>query len=177
LAARGPSRPYADRNSPFFNGLLKDSSVLLLGTYRDAEVKSSSEVGKFIGELGREGSTLPLGGLSQAEIAELVEAKAGSRADDGLVERLYEATDGNPLFVDGVVQLMLADGSIDRTREYDQGFKIPDGVRESIRRRIAALSEQHNSVLVIAAVIGNEFDLGLLRRVSGKSPEELVNLL
>jgi predicted ATPase len=60
-----------------------------------------------------------------------------------------------------VVQLMLADGNIDPTRTVGQDFKKTDGVRESIRRRLSALSEQPNLILVIAAAIGNEFDLGL----------------
>ena len=156
---------------------LKDSAVFVLGTYRDADFKSSPELSKSIGALSRHGSTIPLGGLSEAEVAELVEAKAGRPADRSLVKRLYQATDGNPLFVDGVVKLMLADGEIDRTRGADCDLRIPDGVRESIRQRLAALSERPYSILVTAAVIGNEFDVGLLQQVSGRKPEELVDLL
>jgi phosphohistidine swiveling domain-containing protein len=41
-------------------------------------------------------------------------------------------------------------------------------VRESIRRRLAALSIETNSLLSIASVIGNDFNIKLIVGVSGK---------
>ena len=87
---------------------------------------------------------------------------------------MYHATNGNPLFVDGVVRLLAAEGKLERTGFDGSGFKIPDGVRESIRRQLAALSDEANALLSIASVIGNEFDTRLLERVSGRSPEQIV---
>ena len=113
----------------------KDVSLLMIGTYRDAEVRQSPELGKLIGDLIREGRTVSVGGLSQAEVGEFVERSSAKKADDKLVADLYRATDGNPLFVDGVVRLLAAEGKLARTGFDGAAFKIPDGVRESIRRR------------------------------------------
>ena len=152
----------------------KDVRILIVGTYRDAEVRQSPELGKLIGDLIREGRTLSIAGLTQAEVGEFIERSSAKKADDKLVANLYHATDGNPLFVDGVVRLLAAEGTLDRTGLVGSPFKIPDGVRESIRRRLAALSDEANSLLAIASVIGNEFEMRLLERVSGRSPERII---
>ena len=152
----------------------KHERILVVGTYRDTEVRQSPELGKLIGDLIREGRTVSIAGLSQAEVGEFIERSSAKKATDKLVEDLYHATDGNPLFVDGVVRLPAAEGKLERTGFDGAAFKIPDGVRESIRRRLAALSDETNSMLSIAAVIGNEFEMRLLERVSGHSPEQIV---
>lgn len=152
----------------------KDARLLIIGTYRDVEVRQSLELGKLIGDLAREGRTVSMAGLSQAEVGEFIERSSATKADEKLVADLYRATDGNPLFVDGIMRLLAAEGKLERTGFDGSGFKIPDGVRESIRRRLAALSHQANSLLSIASVIGSEFDMRLLEQVSGHSPEQIV---
>ena len=152
----------------------KDAPILVVGTYRDAEVRQSPELGKLIGDLIREGRTVSIAGLSQAEVGEFIERSAAKKADAKLVADLYHATDGNPLFVDGVVRLLAAEGKLARTAFDGTAFKIPDGVRESIRRQLDALSDEANSMLSIASVIGNEFDARLLERVSVRSTEQIV---
>jgi tetratricopeptide (TPR) repeat protein len=152
----------------------KNARILVVGTYRDAEVRQSPEVGKLIGDLIREGRTVAIAGLSRDEVGEFIERSAAKKADDKLVADLYQATDGNPLFVDGVVRLLAAEGELARTGSDRSAFKIPDGVRESIRRQLAALSDQAKSLLSIASVIGNEFDTRLLERVSTRSTEQVV---
>jgi tetratricopeptide (TPR) repeat protein len=148
--------------------------ILIVGTYRDAEVRQSPELGKLIGDLTREGQTVSIAGLSQAEVGEFVERSSAKTADDKLVADLYRATDGNPLFVDGVVRLLAAEGKLERTGFDGSSFKIPDGVRESIRRQLAALSDEAKGLLSIASVIGNEFGMRLLERVSERSTEQIV---
>ncbi|HZY60769.1 MAG TPA: ATP-binding protein, partial [Candidatus Binataceae bacterium] len=65
------------------------ASILLVGTYRDAEVRRSPALGNLIGALSREARSIPLGGLSKAEVAKLVEAIAGQTSDEDLVSRVY----------------------------------------------------------------------------------------
>src|SRR5215472_17924737 len=157
----------------FIARIIKDVPLLIVGTYRDAEVKNSPELGKLVGDLLREGRPLPLTGLSKAEVGELIASRTGRVVDEGLVADLFRATDGNALYVEGVARLLESDKTaIDRHR-----FKIPDGVRESIRRRLAALSGEANSLLSIASVIGTEFDTRLLERVSQCAAEQVVECL
>ena len=158
----------------FIAGQIKDARILMVGTYRDTEVRQSLELSKLIGDMNREGYSIPLAGLSQAEVGEFVESSAGKKADDKLIADLYQATDGNPLFVDGVVRLLVAEGKLSHARLDSCAFSIPDGVRESIRRRLVKLSEETNLMLSIASVIGNDFETGLLGRVSGTVAEEII---
>lgn len=153
---------------------LVDSRLTLLGTYRDTEVRRSPDLSKHIAELHREGWTLPLAGLSPAELEEFVESRAGRKADPRLIKRLHTATDGNPLFVDGVVRLMLAEGELGSERTAGETFRIPDGVRGSIRRQLDSLPERTNSILEIAAVIGNDFESAVLQAVCGGNAEDLA---
>jgi predicted ATPase len=91
----------------FIAGHSKDAGILVVGTYRDTEVRQSQELTRLIGDLSREGHSIPIAGLSKAEVGELVASSSGKRADEKLVGDLYQATDGNPLFVDGLCDYWL----------------------------------------------------------------------
>jgi tetratricopeptide (TPR) repeat protein len=78
------------------------------------------------------------------------------------------------LYVEGVVRLLESKEKPEHAANHRDGFKIPDGVRESIRRQLAALSDEANSLVSIASVIGNEFDSRLLELVSERSLEQIV---
>jgi tetratricopeptide (TPR) repeat protein len=155
----------------FLAGHSKNARIMVVGTYRDTEVRQSQELARLVGELSREGHSLPIVGLSEAEVGEFIANSSARKAQGKLVAELYEATDGNPLFVDGVVRLLVAEGKLDRAGD---PFKIPDGVQESIRRRLVKLPEETNQLLSIGSVIGNEVEAPLLAEVSGSAPEEIV---
>jgi AAA ATPase domain len=156
---------------------LAGAAVLIIGTYRDVEVRRSPDLSKHIGDLSREARSIPLAGLSEGEVAQFVALTSGQSKDEKLVSRLYAATDGNPLFVDGIVRIMLADDRAGHGSGSNHSFKIPDSVREAIRRRLAALSDEAGSLLASAAAIGKEFDVSLLLKVSSLPAEETQRLL
>jgi tetratricopeptide (TPR) repeat protein len=54
---------------------------------------------------------------------------------------------------------------------------VPEGVRETIRRRLSLLSNDAKAVLSIASVAGHEFEFECLRRVASKATESLVEAL
>ena len=153
---------------------LAGASILLVGTYRDVEVRRSRPLGKLIGEISREARSIPLAGLSEAEVANFVESLAGQRFDDKLVARLYAATNGNPLFIDGIVRLLIAGGA---PAASDAPFSIPGGVREAIHLRLGRLSQQTNATLSVAAAIGNEFEVRRCQLVAGFPADQVHPLL
>jgi tetratricopeptide (TPR) repeat protein len=156
---------------------LASAGILIVGTHRDLEVRRSPELSKHIGDLSREARCLPLSGLNQAEVAHFVELSSGQTPDDKVVARLHAATAGNPLFVDGVVRMLRGDHSAGNETPSHHDFKIPDTVREAIRRRLAMLPDEAHSLLKVAAVIGNEFDADLCLRVGEVSRDEFNLLL
>src|SRR5215467_8354954 len=132
--------------------------IVLLGTYREVEVRRSEELHKRIADLTREGSTLPLRGLSDREVATFAESIAGRQLPEQIVSRVCAATSGNPLFVEGIVRLVVADAHSSEPAADGGSFKIPDGVRAAIRLRLNSLTPGTRSILQSAAAIGNDFD-------------------
>jgi tetratricopeptide (TPR) repeat protein len=155
---------------------LKDAPVLIIGTYREIEVRRPPELSQLIGELTREGTHVPLFALSREEAARMIEARKGAPAAPRLVSEIYQATAGNPLFIDGLVRVLIAKDRLSAATRLDlAAFRVPDGVREAIRQWLALLANK--SALIIAATIGQEFDLTCLERVTQLPRDQLVNLL
>src|SRR5206468_423617 len=78
----------------------------------------------------------------------------------------------NPFFVDEVVRLLSAEGRLDSEAQV-AALRIPDGVRETIRHRLAPLPDRARILLATAAVIGRQFRLDTLQRVCELEPAEL----
>lgn len=155
---------------------LKDAAVLIIGTYRDIEVRRSPPLSQLIGELTREGTQVPLFALSREEAARMIEARKGGPPVPRVVSEIYQATAGNPLFIDGLVRVLITEDRLSGATRLDlAAFRVPDGVREAIRRWLALLSNR--SVLIIAATIGQEFELSCLQRVAQLSRDQLLDLL
>ncbi|WP_020662563.1 BTAD domain-containing putative transcriptional regulator [Amycolatopsis benzoatilytica] len=116
-------------------------SVLLVATYRTTEV--SADLTGALGRLARaDPIRLYLGGLSVDAVAELV------GTDSAAV--IHRRSGGNPFFVKELARVLDAEGD------------LPDGVRDVVRNRLAALPGHVRVVLDKAAVIGADVDLGLL---------------
>lgn len=140
------------------------SPILILGTYRDAEVSGRHPLSQTLGNLVRERHyrRVQLGGLTTREVGEFVSSSAGIELTDSALETIHDRTDGNPLFVNEVVELIdPSEVSVDRA----WADRIPEGVRDAIGTRLGRLSETCNQTLRTASVIGREFDFSLLRRL------------
>jgi hypothetical protein len=113
----------------------------IVGTYRDFEVRRSKDLPHLIGTLMRTAHHIPLGGLDRAESNSLVEAIAGSPISEHAASLIFQATDGNPFFVEGCVRLLCSERVDLRSHKPSLQLKVPQGVSESIRRRCSALCD------------------------------------
>lgn len=157
---------------------LRDAAVLLVATYRSAEVERSPERAELLGHVGRFGKRLPLSGLDQTQVAALIEQVCEVRPSVALASAVHRTTEGNPFFVDEVARLLAAEGVAKLPDERAVALlRIPHGVREAVRERLRPLSEGCRAVLSVAAVIGREFDLRLLQAAAAQPVEVLLNLL
>ena len=141
------------------------SPLLILCTFRDVEVTGRHPLTQTLGNLFRERhfQRVHLSGLSQQEVGEVVEANTGFTLPNEALETVHRRTEGNPLFVNAVVELTRVDQFPDHFDENGAWASvIPDGVRDAIGRRLARLSDRCNHVLRTASVIGREFDFPLL---------------
>ena len=101
----------------FFVREIAASSVLVLGTYRDVEVTGSHPLSQTLGNLVRERHyrRVQLDGLTQQEVGEFVESSKGVSLTDDILETIHSRTDGNPLFVNEVVELIDPDQMTENT--------------------------------------------------------------
>jgi tetratricopeptide (TPR) repeat protein len=155
----------------FVSVQLSGSRVFVSCCYRDTEV--GPDLAAALADLRREGVTqrVALTGLDRAATARLLTDTMGSPPTDDLVARVQEETQGNPLFVAEVGRLLDADGW------RDGQLPIPDGVRETISRRLERCSDRCRDALEVAAVFGREFELAPLARVCGMEEDELATAI
>jgi len=156
---------------------LRDVRILLLGTYREVEVRQAPAVAEILGALGRDGHHVPLRGLGEEEVRRFLEETIGRSPAPVLVRAVHRETEGNPFFVD-IVRLLVAERALERHEDPSPGrFPVPQGVREAIRRRLAPLPPPAREALALASVVGREFDLAILHRACGLDPEALLETL
>jgi len=157
--------------------VLHDANVLIVGTYREVEMRRSPERSPLMDHIVRDALLLPIAGLTEREVGDLVAGRAAAAPATGIVAELHRATAGNPLFVDGVLRALAAEGRLGGARIDLAGFKLPENVRGAIRRRLGLLSPDARAVLTTAAVIGQESDHELLSLVQGHTLEKLAALM
>jgi eukaryotic-like serine/threonine-protein kinase len=159
---------------------LDGSRVLVIGTYRDVDPTVRDPLASTLSEVARQRVTrrVHLGGLTQADVARYIELEIGAAPSADLASAIQDETEGNPLFVGEVVRLLAAEGDlalVDGKTLSTLG--VPQGVREVIGRRLRRLSDESARVLTLASVVGREFRVDVLERLSELSAEELLELL
>jgi DNA-binding SARP family transcriptional activator/tetratricopeptide (TPR) repeat protein len=155
--------------------------LLVVVTYRDVDLARGHPLSQTFAELTRERlfERIPLRGLSESDVAGFIEGSVGLAPPAGLVSMVYGQTEGNPLFVTEVVQLLEQEGKLapERlTQRRDWSVGVPEGLREVISRRLDRLSDLCNSVLELASVIGREFRLDQLAPLVEASDDELLGV-
>jgi len=167
---------------------LRDIPLLILATYRDVEVRRSAWRAELLGTVARESRSISLRGLSAEAVARFIAQSAQQAPSPALVDAVYQATEGNPFFVDEVVHLLVAEGRLQQPlggppRGAMLGaallgtFRVPDAVREAIHRRVDPLSAAVREVLEVASIIGREFEQIPLQHVCGVPAERLLERL
>ncbi len=126
---------------------------------------------------------LRLDPLGEESAEEMLSALLGDGKDLAPLKRLIiERTEGNPFFMEETVLVLFDEGALKRngavklTQPLNQ-LKIPPTVQAILASRIDRLAADHKDLLQTLAVIGMEFQLGLVRKVIGESAQELEPML
>ena len=93
--------------------------------------------------------------LDQLAAAELVRAILGSEVDPATIDRLYERSGGNPLFLEELTTLVA---------EHGAGGELPDSLRALVSARLDQLASDQRAVLDNAAVLGGSGSVAALVR-------------
>lgn len=148
----------------FLTREIPTARVLVLATYRDAEIR----VAPVLGDLLARGERIRLQGLDAAAVAALIADRLGDAPDPALVRAVLAESKGNPFFVRELLGGAAAPGA---------PLRIPALLRDVVRRRLAPLSTEARGGLSAAAVIGREFDAATLARILSVGREAVLGWL
>jgi len=125
---------------------------------------------------------LRLDPLGEEEAHELLAALLGEETSperQALEQLILEKTEGNPFFMEELVQTLAEEGVLTGERgryrlERSPGeLHVPATVQGVLAARIDRLPPEEKDLLQTLAVIGKEFSAGLLRRVAERSEDDL----
>jgi len=202
LGAAGANRPvvvvlddlqWADAQTlqllRFLVGSDRPLQVVLVATFRESDLTADHPLSEVLAWLHRQigVSRISLRGLGDVELLALMEAGAGhSVSEEGIALRdaLARETDGNPFFVGELLRHLAETGAVYQdadgrwTADGDvREHGLPISVREVIGQRVTRLGAEAERVLSIAAVIGRDFELGVLASASDTSEDALLDVL
>ena len=95
---------------------------------------------------------------------------------------IIERTEGNPFFMEEMVQalfeqgVLVRNGAVKLAKPLDE-IRVPPTVQAILASRIDRLPAAEKELLQTLAVLGREFSSGLIKRVAGKSDDELERML
>ncbi len=150
---------------------LRGMSLLIVVTFRDVEANQSAEVEQAIGRLSREGTSLWLARLSEADSLELLACHV-QELDPQVAATLWRRAQGNPLFLEQLGRLLSIHGEPALARA-----ELPAGVRDVIRARLARWSARTRALLEAAAVSGDEMDAVLIAEAAQAAVPEVASAL
>src|SRR5262245_26892318 len=153
---------------------LRDRRLLVLGTYREAELRHAAAGGRALGDLVAASHELTLGGLTPDDVGQYAAAMLGRLPTTETVEAIHRATEGNAFFVTEIVRLLHARGKLEDAAIRSGLLDLPAEIHEVIRRRIKPLSSTGRHVLAAAAVLGPEFEVDTLARVVGQPVDAIL---
>ena len=149
---------HADEQSLAILGVLareiSRARIVLVGTYRDAEVGQAHPLAGNLSDLSRLShyERFTLSGLSREDVARLL-----SQSKEGVahsLDSIMAATDGNSLFVTEIIR---AAGQLKSDDKTGSAALLPRSLRDVILGRLRHLSADCRSAVDIASVIGREF--------------------
>jgi DNA-binding CsgD family transcriptional regulator len=159
--------------------------LLIIASYRDTELEVGRPLAHTLENLTRQelSQRIDLRRLSKEEVAALLAARGQSSPPASLLQSVFAETEGNPFFVQEVLEYLAGSGRLfDAEGGWQTGLSlgdadVPQGVRLVIGRRLERLSEECRGVLVLGALLGRTFAFALLREMAGLSEDALIGLV
>ncbi|MGH6909423.1 MAG: ATP-binding protein, partial [Phenylobacterium sp.] len=164
---------------------LRESPVLMIGTYRDTDLDAGQPFAETMRELIRErlAEDIPLKRLGATDVAALLEGRAHQAPPPELVSLIFAETEGNPFFVEELYrhldesQKLFAPDGYFRSGISIADTDVPRGIRLVIEHRLAKVSETCRRLLTAGAVAGRVVSYDLLARIGDIADDALMDAL
>lgn len=124
-----------------------------------------------------------LSNLTASQTEEMVQVMlTGFSPPSELVQKIFQATKGNPLFLDETLKKLVADGSI----FFEEGqwktkdlpvIEFPVSIKDAVRQRVERLDAETREALTQAAVFGEDFNFNVLSEVNEKNEGFVLDLV
>ncbi|MEQ8278458.1 MAG: AAA family ATPase [Deltaproteobacteria bacterium] len=134
--------------------------LLVLATYRDQDAERTA-VGAMLAKVARIAHQTPLARLQEADVAELLAGR-----DPTITRRVYEASEGNPLFVVEVARLL--------ERHQTSTVPLSEGIRTVIREHLATVDADTFALLQAASVLGREVRVTHLAELVSRPAQDVA---
>jgi len=156
---------WADRSTgellAFLAQNLSGPGLLLLGTYRPDEIVATHPLWPLVTR-AENVRRVTLTGLGRDEVAQQVAALLGRDPDEPQVDRIFRRSEGNPLFVEAVV---------------NAGDAPAESLRELLRTDVERLPEPSRRIVHAAAVAASPVEHGLLAALTRMGDLEFEDAL
>ncbi|MEU7698072.1 AAA family ATPase [Streptomyces sp. NPDC039028] len=146
---------------------LADSRLLLVGSYRTGEGDLTAALSRLA---ARSPLRLRLVGLTDSESTALLRSVAAGISDHAATA-LTARAGGNPFYLRESSLLLIGEG------EEQALARVPQGVHDVLRRRLALLAPTVTAGLRLAAVAGREAPVALLIHAADTDPDQLLDAL
>ncbi len=161
---------------------LSDLPLMVIGTYRDAELSASRPLAKTLEDLLRRrlATRVRLKGLPRDGVAAMLESLSGKSVPAVVVGEVFAETEGNPFFIEELFRHLEEENRLyDSAGQFRSKLQIaeldaPPTVRLVVARRLARLSDLTQKMLATAAVIGRLFSFEILQSSSGAAEDSIL---
>jgi len=158
--------------------------LLVVGAYRDQDVDASHLLGLHLGELRKAGATMEEHTLQPLELAHVTALLADTLRHSPeqlapLARLVHAKTQGNPFFLGQFLETLVQerqlafDGQAGAWRWDLPGIaaaQVTANVVELVADKLRRLAPSTQRLLMLAACIGHQFELGVLSSLDGRSP-------
>jgi len=168
----------------------KSSRLLIIGAYRPEELIRTKEerlhpLEQTMFAMSRENLLvkMELNRLRRDDFPEFLRSIFHSSIDEEFVEKLYDETEGNPLFALETLNLLVEEGFLsEREGRWElvtslEKIGIPSKVHEVITQRVARLEREERKLLDLAAVCGCSFSPDILSRTLASDITDVLQTL
>jgi class 3 adenylate cyclase len=151
------------------------AAVLLAAAFRpDAASEAWRFRLKVMAEYAHRSVEVPVGPLSEDAANRLAEALVpGGALDEWTRKALVDRSEGNPLYLEELLRGLIESGAMERRRSWTLTVAhqelLPPALETLLVARIDRLPAEARALAQVAAVIGREFPVRVLQRVSGTS--------
>ena len=160
---------------------LGPTPTLIVGTYRSTEVDKRHRITKLLSGFkgDRRFGLIQLGPFSASEHRLFLEKLVGgSGVEEKLIQKFFEATEGNPYFATELVRSLIDSGGM--VKDESGVFKLssetaisveelPVTIQQTVEERIERLPEDQREILSIASVLGRTFEFSDLELLASES--------